>query len=430
MKPENFEERLIWYSIISTYVFYVAGILYPVNFVLGWILFFYLCKRLWNQTKHTPIEKRINVSWILWLWLVCILVIALATIVGCIDSNVGTNQTFRSLINWATDWALLALFPLSSCLNIRPQLIYRAVCILCLQSLILIPIFYLAWILHLPAHLYSSPIERLIQNGELFYSVNLYAIEYGTNETRLFLFAPWGPALGLIGNIYFFLAFGEPNKKWRWLGIAGSLAMSIVSVSRLSFIAIPIVFVLVLFISKITKAATPIVIGLLSFLSGIFSTVILGTARNAYDIFHNARPSSSRVHEALAEIASERWQEAPIWGHGVPEVPGPKVVAGMPIGSHHTWFSLLFIKGLVGFTAFLVPMLLSFVSLAIKAHKSATARIALSFLLTLFLFTFNDNQQRLAYLYWPGLIIMGIALNKQVQSPSSPWNRDLNKTYV
>jgi hypothetical protein len=105
-------------------------------------------------------------------------------------------------------------------------------------------------------------------------------------------------------------------------------------------------------------------------------------------------------------------------------------VAGMPIGSHHTWFSLLFIKGLVGFTAFLVPMLLSFVSLAIKAHKSATARIALSFLLTLFLFTFNDNQQRLAYLYWPGLIIMGIALKGEVQTPSSHRDRNFEKTYV
>lgn len=430
MKPQNFEERLIWYSIIGTYGFYFLAIIYPVNFVLGWILFFYLCKRLWNQTKHTPIEKRINVSWILWLWLVCILVIAIATVVGCIDNNVGTNQTIRSLINWVTDWALLALFPLSACLNIRPQLIYRAVCILCLQSLIFIPLFYLAWILKLPPHLYSSPIERVIQNGELFYSVNLYAIEYGTNETRLFLFAPWGPALGLIGNIYFFLALGEPNKKWRWLGIVGSLAMSIVSVSRLSFIAVPIVFLLVLFISKITKAATPIVIGLVSFLSGIFSTVILGTIRDTKDAFHNARPDSSRVHEALAEIASERWQEAPIWGHGVPEVPGPKVVAGMPIGSHHTWFGLLFIKGLVGFIAFLVPMLLSFISLAIKAEKSATARVALSFLLTLFLFTFNDSQQRLAYLYWPGLIIMGIALNAEVQAPSSPRNRNFEKTYV
>ncbi|GAB1542107.1 hypothetical protein NUACC21_47810 [Scytonema sp. NUACC21] len=430
MKPQNFEERLVWSSIIGTYGFYFLALIYPVNFILGWVLFLYLCKRLWNQTKHTPIEKRINVSWILWLWLVGIIIIAIATVVGCIDSDVGTNQTLRSLINWGTDWALLALFPLSGCLNIRPQLIYRAVCILCLQSLILIPIFYLTWILKLPEVLFSSPIERLIQNGSLFYTVNLYSIEYGTNEVRLFLFAPWGPALGLMGNIYFFLALGEPNKTWRRIAIIGSLAMSIVSVSRLSFIAMPIVFILVLFISKITKAVTPIVIGLVSFLSGIFSTVILGAARDAYDIFHNARPDSSRVHEALAEIASERWQEAPIWGHGVPEVPGPKVVAMMPIGSHHTWFGLLFIKGLVGFTAFLVPMLLSIISLAIKVHKSATARIALSFLLILFLFTFNDSQQRLAYLYWPGLIIMGIALKGEVQAPSSPWNRNPEKTYV
>lgn len=430
MKPQNFEERLIWYSIIGTYVLYVFAILYPASSVLGWLLFFYLCKQLWNQTKHTPIEKQIHVSWIHWLWLVCMLVIALSAIIGCSNNNLGLNQTIRSLINWATDWALLALFPLIGCLNIRPQLIYRAVCILCLQSLILIPFFYLAWILHLPAHLYSSPIERLIQNGELYYSVNFYAIEYGTNETRLFLFAPWGPALGLIGNVYFFLALGEPNKRWRWLGIVGSLAMSVVSVSRLSLIAVPIVFLLVLFISNITKPVTSIAIGVIGFISGIFSTVILGTVKEAKDKFNNARPASSRVHHALAEIASERWQETPIWGHGASEVPGPKVVAGMPVGSHHTWFSLLFIKGLVGFTAFLVPMLLSFISLAIKAQKNATAKIALSFLLTLFLFTFNDNQQSLAYLYWPGLIIMGIAFKREVHTPSFPRDRNFEKTYV
>lgn len=430
MKPQNFEERLIWYSIIGTYVFYFLGLIYLVNFLLGWILFLYLCKQLWNQTKHTPNEKRINVSWIHWLWLVCILVIALATIIGCIDSNVGTNQTLRALINWFTDWALLALFPLIGCLNIRPKLIYRAVCILCLQSLVLIPIFYLTWILHLPEQLYSSPIERLIQNGQLFYTVNLYGVEYGTNNLRLFLFAPWGPALGLIGNIYFFLALEEPNKRWRWLGIIGSLAMSIVSVSRLSFIAVPIVFILSLFLSKITKATTPIAIGVISFLSGIFSTIILGATRDAYDIFHNARPDSSRVHEALAEIASERWQEAPLWGHGVREVPGPAVVVGMPIGSHHTWFGLLFVKGLVGFIAFLVPILLSFIVLLIKAQKSTTARVALSFLMTLLLFTFNDSQETLAYLYYPGLIIMGIAFKAKVQPPTSSLNKKAKAAYI
>ncbi|MBW4451153.1 MAG: hypothetical protein KME38_31215 [Spirirestis rafaelensis WJT71-NPBG6] len=68
--------------------------------------------------------------------------------------------------------------------------------------------------------------------------------------------------------------------------------------------------------------------------------------------------------------------------------------------------------------------------MAIKAEKSATARVALFFLLTLFLFTFNDSQQRLAYLYWPGLIIMGIALKGEVQTPNSPRDKNLDKTYV
>ncbi|OUL33340.1 O-antigen ligase [Nostoc sp. T09] len=430
MKPQNFEERLIWYCIIGTYGFYFAGLFFVVNFTLGWILFFFLCKRLWNQTKHTPLEKRINVPWIHWLWLVCIIVIAIARFVGSINNDLDTNQTIRGIISWSTDWALIALFLLAGCLKIRPQLIYRSVCILCLQSLILIPFFYSALILHLPAHLYFSPIERLLQNGEVFYSVNLYAIEYGTNETRLFLFAPWGPALGLIGNVYFFLALAEPSKKWRGIGVVGSLAMTVVSVSRLSLIAIPIVFLIVLFLSKITKPTTQIVIGVASFLFGIFSTVILGAAREGKDKFYSARPDSSRVHHALAEIASERWKETPIWGHGAPEVPGPQIVAGMPIGSHHTWLGLLFINGLVGFTAFLVPMVLTFISLAIKAYKSATARVALSFFLILFLFTFNDSQQTLAHLYWPGLIIMAIALKGEVQNTSNRQVSNLENTYI
>ncbi|WP_334928162.1 O-antigen ligase family protein [Nostoc sp.] len=430
MKPQNFEESLVWYWIISTYVFYFIGILYPVNFVLAWILFFYLCKRLWNQTTHTSTDKIIKVYWIHWVWIVSILVIAIATLIGCINYEVGTNQTLRSLINWFTDWALLALFPLSGCLNIRPQVIYRAVCILCLQSLILIPFFYLAWILHLPAHLYSSPIERLIQNGELFYNVNLYGSDYGTNDVRLFLFAPWAPALGLIGNIYFFLALEERNNKWRWIGIVGSLTMSVVSVSRLSFIALPIVFILVLLFTKITKPTTQIAIGFVSFLAGIFSTALLSTIKDTKEAFYNARPDSSRVHEALGVIALEKWKEAPIWGHGFREAPGPKALAEMPIGSHHTWFGLLFVKGIVGFTAFLVPILLSFIVLLIKAQKSTTARVALYFLVTLLLFTFNDSQEALGYLYYPGLIIMGIAFKEEVKPPNSSLNKKPEAAYI
>ena len=55
----------------------------------------------------------------------------------------------------------------------------------------------------------------------------------------------------------------------------------------------------------------------------------------------------------------------------------------------------------------------------IKAQKSTTARVALYFLVTLLLFTFNDSQEALGYLYYPGLIIMGIAFKEEVQPRNS-----------
>ena len=67
--------------------------------------------------------------------------------------------------------------------------------------------------------------------------------------------------------------------------------------------------------------------------------------------FREARADSSRVREALARIAVNRWRdEAPVWGHGQLEA-GPHLVEYMMIGSHHTWFGLLYVKGAVGMVA-------------------------------------------------------------------------------
>lgn len=415
MKPQNFEERLVWYCIISTYGLYSLGLIYPVNFLMGWVLCFYLCKQLWNQTEDIPIEKRIHIPWRVWMWVVSAVVMAIATVIGCIEYNVEMEETIKALLRWATEWALIGLFTLSGCLNIRPQLIYRAVCIVCLQSLVVIPLCYLAYALHLPSLLYCSPLEMLTPNGPVYYNVYLYGGEYGTNEVRLFLFAPWGPALGVTSIIYFFLALQETQKNWRWLGIVGSVAMCTVSVSRQAIISLPILIILVWALTNFTRPATQLATGISSFLAGIFGTVILSTIGDFWDAFKAFRPGSSQFHDRLGRIAFDRWNEAPIWGHGVQEV-GPKIVAGLPIGSNHTWFGLLFIKGLVGFVAFLIPLLCTFIDLLIKAQKSVTAKVALSIVLTIFLFTLNDNQEVLFYLYWPGLVIIGIAFKEEVQN--------------
>ncbi|MBD2778353.1 O-antigen ligase family protein [Iningainema tapete] len=413
MKPQNFEERLIWYFIIFTYVFYVMGILYPSSALLGWVLCLYLLIQRLFQTKNTPKNQRIYVPWVTWIWCMCMVITLFGTYVALDDFNFGLNDYLRGTLGWLTSSALLALFLFVGCLNIRPQLIYRAVCILCVQSLGVIPICYLGYYLKLPEIIYTSSVERFIQNGPIFYEVGLYSLEFGSEQVRLSLFTPWSPALGLVSCIYFFLVLQESSRTWRYMGLVGVIAMNLVSVSRLALICLPIVMFLVWFPTNIIRPKIQIGFGVIGVLAGLLSTDIIYGFRDFVDTFNGSRAGSSQVRAALARIAFKRWSEAPIWGHGIQEK-GSKVVAKMPIGSHHTWFGLLFTKGIVGFIALLLPMLCSFVDLAIKSQQSVNARVALSIFYTLCLFSFGEQIDVLAYLCWPGLVMMGIAFKEKV----------------
>lgn len=417
MKPENFEESIIWYSLMSTYILYVAGLLYIVNSSIAWILLIYLCKKLWNQTRETSFEEKIKIPWIIWVWIICMLIMALGTYVGLVDFDYDTKGIVRGLLNWSREWALLMLFPLAGCcLNIRPQLIYRAICWLCLQSLFFIPVSYGAFLLRIPSLVYSSPLERITQNGPIYYNVVLYFKEYGSWDSyRLGLFTPWAPALALLGIMYFLFTLQEQHKIWRWIGLVSSLLITYLTASRTAVSCLPTVLILVWLLTNFYRPYAQILSSITCFISGIFSTFIVELIRNAQDTFTSSREDSSRVRNILARIGLERFKEAPIWGHGHLE-PGFEATANMPIGSHHTWIGLLFVKGSVGFFTFLIPIICSFIYLAVKAQSNVTAKVGLSFLLTLIIFTFTDNQEVLAYLYWPGLIIMGIAFQQEKEN--------------
>ena len=94
------------------------------------------------------------------------------------------------------------------------------------------------------------------------------------------------------------------------------------------------------------------------------------------------------------------------------------MVEHMPIGSHHSWYGLLFVKGAVGFAALALPMLVSAVELVRASARSRDARIGLGVLMLLFLYTFGENLEVLAYLVWPGLLFLGIGARPP--SPPSP----------
>ncbi len=416
MKPKNFEEKLVWYSIVGTYGFYLFGILLPANALLGWVLLFYLCKRIWNQIDDTDVEQRIKIPWIMWVWVISVITMLIAKIVGLDDFGYEKNDFIRGILGWLISWASIASYTLAGCLNIRSKLIYRAVCILCLQSLIVIPFCYLAFFIHLPDLIYSSPLERIFQNGKLYYDVSLYSYTKYNNELRLALFAPWGPALGLVGTLSFFLAIQEPNKKWRWIGIAGAIAMCIVSSSRLAFIALPTILLGVWFLTNFWRPMTQIWIGFLSFLFGIFSTEIIKTAKDSAEAVSGSRSESTKIRKALIEVAFERAKEAPIWGHGT-QIASYKALENMPIGSHTTWGGLMFMHGTVGLVAFLVPVICTWLILFIEAQKSSIGRGGLSVFLGLLFFSSGESLEALAYLCMPAWVLIGIALKEERKIP-------------
>jgi hypothetical protein len=145
-------------------------------------------------------------------------------------------------------------------------------------------------------------------------------------------------------------------------------------------------------------------------LAGWFALDIIdfGTALQAD--FAGARADSTRVREALGRIAVERWKNEAFWfGHGVVER-GPHLVEYMPIGSHHSWYGLLFVKGLSGLFMLAIPLATTLFILLRKCLFEHHARLPLALVLLMVMYSFGENLESLAYLYWPALIIIGQSL--------------------
>ncbi|WP_052128454.1 capsular biosynthesis protein [Neosynechococcus sphagnicola] len=413
IQPKNFPERMVWYSIIWTYGFYLIGATYIVGSVLSWILTLYLLFKVWVQTEDTPAEEKIVVPCITWVWILGMLAMEVALIIGHLDYDLSMGELIKSSVGWAKGWAALALYPLVGALNIRPQIIYRAICIIGLQTLIISPLLIAAPILHFPEIIYVSPLRLVGGPSDRFFDVSFYEVDFD-GQIRQRLFTPWGPALGFVASIYFILVLGEKNPKWRWYGIIGSIYLGYICKSRLSLVSLLLTPIITFFLSRLSRPIILIFLGFTTTITGMFAPAILSTLDTIMTKFSEARAASSKVRGILREIAGHRWEtEAPIWGHGVVEA-GPHVTEFMPIGSHHTWFGLLFVKGLVGFYSLAIPMVISFFVLLFKSQKYETARVALGILFTLFLYTFGENLEILAYLYWPGLIVIGIAFKPSI----------------
>lgn len=415
LQPETLEERLIYWTIVGTWGLWLLGALYVVAPVLGFVLVGIVCVRTLGLTGE-PHRLELPAGAIVWIAGMAAMLVAL--VVAHLDFELGPEQTLKSMVGWGKGWALLAVFILvGAVMRIRAAIVYRATGILGAQTLVLAPVFVLAGVVGLPAELYVSPLRMIGGPGPEFFDVTLYAIDDTTGRLRWRFFAPWSTAAAFLAGIWFVFALYERRPTWKLVGIAAALVVCVMAGSRLSVVAIPLMFVTVLLISNVRRPELLAGIGLCAVVLVLFNDDVMVAFIDVEEAFTSARAASSRVRAALASIAYHRWEtEAPLFGHGIVER-GPHLVQFMAIGSHHTWHGLLFVKGIVGLLGLALPLAWSFIELSAKAQVDRVARAALGVVLALVLFSFGDNLEIVAYLVWPGLVVVGIAHARPLRSP-------------
>jgi hypothetical protein len=404
--PLLLPERLIAAAIGGTWVLWLIGGLYIAGPALGWILALIL---FW-QAYACPTDLRSGLPFAAAFWGIAMLAMLFILWVGHAAHSLGTGQTIKSSIGWAKGWALMALFVMAGAgLNIRPETVYRAVCRLGRITLFLLPLFLLAPSLGLPQTLFVSPLKILGGAGDEYFFVVLYTLEPGSGAPRWQFFAPWSPAAGMVAIVHLLCAAEEKDRRWKLVGMTAALAMILLSQSRLALVAVMIIWPASWAITNFRRPMVWVSSAIGVLLSGWMGSFLLKLVGQLQSDFAGARADSSRVRETLGRIAIERWENEAYWfGHGIVEN-GPHLVEYMPIGSHHSWYGLLFVKGLAGLFALLVPLLLSLFVIVLRGNP-AERRIGLSMLFVLCLYSFGENLEVLAYLYWPALLLIGIAL--------------------
>ncbi len=405
------EDLIVGVALAATWFVYLFGGLYVLGPVLGVGLTGLLFARSYFGQSNLSVRNVPALPGGVWVWILGMLVMLLALEVGHMNRDLGLGQTIKSTIGWAKGWALLALFPLiGACLHIKIETLIRACGWVALGTLLLTPVFLIAPMVGLPEVLFVSPLKLVGGPGPEFFAVQLYSYEPMDGSTRLRYFTPWSPAAGMIGNMYLIFALSDKRTFWKWMGVISALAMIVTSKSRLAIAA-------ALFIWPVVIAAGEAKRPLMWFLATVGLLTLTPLAQGIIDWIDatlnsvkSMRADSTRVREMLGEIAVDRWwNEAPIWGHGVVER-GPHAVEFMPIGSHHTWYGLLFVKGAVGAIALAIPLAWSLIEFALLAMtRSKAGRIAFGMVLLMAFYSIGENLEILAYLMWPGLIAMGIA---------------------
>ncbi|SFK21879.1 O-antigen ligase family protein [Methylocapsa palsarum] len=331
---------------------WILGVLTPA----GAVMLIKLAAERWPRGVMTNV--------IVWSWFAIGLSQAAASILNGVDiGDYGrglANAVGFGVVGWAFGGLAIAV---GAAHRLDDERSIRAVTWVGLYMLIFAAIAALG---HLAGkrelYIWPTPIGMLLPNSP---SVTFYtaALIYQTEETlgelstRLVLFFPWAPALGLGALAVTFISLLESNRLWRLLGVAGGAVGVVFSWSRIAIGALVVVGAFIAFM-RAPRFVKFTVIGCALttlFALPLFGIDPIGEIAQIQDRVNGARAGSSLARELIYDRSYEGFLQSPLIGHGwIGESVHSK--ENLPIGSHSTIYGLLYTGGAPTFAAFVIAM--------------------------------------------------------------------------
>ena len=413
------EDCLYWYAMLTP-VWWMTGLLLPLG-LAGVIVLF--CRRL-------PRSPGILLLTLLWIGVTAMQAVATTINWGMTPAPpIGLSRALLSLAT--TGWMLIGLcIGIGGEGHVRPALIVRAICIQAGWVLAFALVsFATAYGLSLEQLQVPSPLALLLPSSlpivHQQLTMKFFQMDslMGGRALRLTLFYPWATVLSLAGATALLVATREQHRAWRWIGLAGGAVGTVFGHSRSVIVCVVAVMALVGWLRLAPRPR----FGCLAALALIANVAILAgfdpveAGRDFYAAFTEARSGSSLARYVVYELTWRHVLDSPIIGYGWVSGPAARWLPTMPLGSHSSFYGVLYLGGALTFAM----LCIAFLALVVSAVLHLQARrqdgmIALALLLLIGVVANGETFQLMVPSLLLTVIWLGSALRRGGAAGTEP----------
>ena len=389
---DPFAEACVFWYVVLTPLWWMTGTLLPLGVAGAALLFL----------RRPP--RRPAIVLVSALWAAVGAAQWVSTAANWVAAEEGSRiGLLRGLLSsMSTGWILIGLcIGVGGAAGLASPRVVRAVCVQAMWILLFSAgSLAAAHALGLPELIVPSPLALLLP-GDLpvvrqqltmqFYQMD--ALMDG-QALRLTLFYPWATALSLAGAVALLVGPGDPVRRWRLAAIAGGLAAVLFGHSRSVVVCLAgaLCVLGVLRLPTAAKGAVALAGGLganVALLAGLEPTEAL---RSLHGAFTSVRAGSSAARQLVYDLSWAHFLERPLLGHGWVSEPVARWLPTMPLGSHSSFYGVLYLGGIVTFgllcLAYVATLALAARRLRDRPREGPTA---LALLLLLGVVAFGEN---------------------------------------